>query len=279
MNTNAYDTEMPEGSAPDGVELAPENMQAEGESGQSLEEVLSQQGDTHAVEAATDESAAEPQGKDKTEPGWIKGRIEAGVRREAARIRAEVAAEIRAEYEQQLQPMREAILSRQADDLVASGKITDKALALEYLRMQQGMPAVQPEQPSAPPRNDKGQFAPRQPQQRQQENTAPDDTDTTQHAQMLFAQSKAILAAGGPDVMAAYRDNPEVRQRILNREWDFSDAAKYLRQQGEGNEAPPPIRTANGHGNTRKQIMDMSDDEFDRLNAQLGKGARVDLRK
>lgn len=274
MNNSAYDTEMHEGSALDGVELAPENALQDEPAGHSLEEVLAMQQDNAEQTKSTETAPVEPQGKEKSEPGWIKGRINEGVRKEVARIRGELEATLRAEYEQQLRPMREALLDRQADDLVASGKITDKAMALDYLRMQHGLPAVESAQSSEQPRNEKGQFVPRQPQQ----NTEP-DTETQQYGQMLFAQAKAIQAAGGPNVMAAYEKDAEIRQRILSREWDFSDVAQHLRQRDAGSSAPPPIRAANSQGPTSKQIMDMTDEEFDRLNAQLGKGARVDLRK
>lgn len=268
--TENHNAENFEGIALDGEALAPESiLQDEATTAPSLEEVLA---DSAAQEQAPEDTDKPAKGKEASEPGWIKGRIEAGIRKEAARIRAEVEEALRAEYEQQLRPLREAELDRQAEALVSNGQIADKALALEFLRLKQGLA---PDQPAPQqPRNEKGQFVAKE----DPPNTPPDD-DTQQYGAMLFAQAKAILAAGGPDVMAAFQEHPEIKQRVLSREWDFSDVARFLGQAASANDMPRPTRNTGTGGTVRKQILDMTDAEFDRLNEQLGKGTRVDMRK
>lgn len=227
------------------------------ESAPSLEDVLSAQDQTEQAE-----KTAEPTGKEKkSEPGWIRGRIDDAVRKATAQVRAEM----EAEYETKLAPFHEMMIAQEADKLVADGKIADRDLAIQFVRLQKGMPV--PEK-SEPPRNDKGQFAPK-------ETTSP-DPEIERHGEILFAQAKAIKAAGGPDVMAIYESNPEVKQRILSREWDFSDVAQAM----AGRQImPSPARSANALGVSRKQISDLTDAEFDALNDKLSSGLRVDLTK
>lgn len=272
---NYQNAETFEGIAMDGESLAPESiLQAEETTVPSLEDVLSAQPEAGVPDEPTDEGQAEPQSKEKSEPGWIKGRIEQGIKRGLSQVRAELEASIRQEYEAQLMPVREALLERQADDLVSSGKITDRDTALEFLRMKQGLPMTPPTQLQEQPRNDKGQFT-----AKAQTDPSSPDADTQRHGEMLFAQAKAIKAAGGPDVLQAYENNPDIKQRILSREWDFADVAQALTQASAGRGMPAPIRSPNVSGATRKSIMDLSDKEFDALNDNLGRGVRVDLTK
>lgn len=223
--------------------------------------------DSTAAEAAQPEQAA-PSAPPAKEPGWIKQRVESAVEKRLAQAVAEAEARIRSEYEQQMAPLRESIVEREANDLVASGQIKDKEMALSYARMKHGLPEtvaqkVPAERPAAAanqaqPRDGKGRFV-------------STDDSVNQRASTLAAQAKAIMAAGGPDVMQAYRDDPNVRDRILSGAADFADIATEMRS---GRSTPTPVRAANGQSVSTSSIGSMTDEQFDRLNALLRKGKR-----
>lgn len=230
-----------------------------------LSEILDQTVTDQAEEAqpaANQPTAAQPQ----KEPGWIKQRVESAVQKQLAQAVADAEARIRAEYEAQMQPLRDSIIEREAQDLVDSGQIKDKTMALSYARMKHGLPGdaaqnVPAQRPAeaasqAQPRDEKGRFT---------------SDSVNQRASMLAAQAKAIMAAGGPDVMKAYREDESVRNRILSGEADFADIAEQMRG---GRTAPTPVRAANGQSVETSSISSMTDAQFDQLNAMLRKGKR-----
>ena len=93
-------------------------------------------------------------------------------------------------------------------------------------------------------------------------------------AQELITQARTILAVAQADVMALYNTDPEVRTRILNGEWDFIDVWKQMKPV----QTPPvPVRSANG-GVGVMNIGGMNDQQFDKLNEMLKRGAKVDMR-
>lgn len=93
-------------------------------------------------------------------------------------------------------------------------------------------------------------------------------------AQELITQARTILAVTQTDVMALYNTDPEVRARILHGEWDFIDVWKQLKPV----QTPPvPVRSANG-GVGVMNIGGMNDQQFDKLNEMLKRGAKVDMR-
>jgi len=113
-------------------------------------------------------------------------------------------------------------------------------------------------QPAAQP-------APQQPEQ---------DVTLKLRAQELIAQARTIQAVTQTDVMALYNTDPEVRARILRGEWDFIDVWKQMQPA----QMPPvPVRTANG-GVGAMNIGGMNDQQFEKLNEMLKRGAKVDMR-
>jgi len=93
-------------------------------------------------------------------------------------------------------------------------------------------------------------------------------------AQELITQARTIQAVAQVDVMALYNTDPEVRARILRGEWDFVDVWKQLQPA----QMPPvPVRTANGGVGTMN-IGGMNDQQFEKLNEMLKRGAKVDMR-
>ena len=93
-------------------------------------------------------------------------------------------------------------------------------------------------------------------------------------AQELITQARTIQAVAQADVMALYNTDPEVRARILRGEWDFIDVWKQMQPA----QMPPvPVRTANGGVGTMN-IGGMNDQQFEKLNEMLKRGAKVDMR-
>ena len=93
-------------------------------------------------------------------------------------------------------------------------------------------------------------------------------------AQELIAQAHTIQAVAQVDVMALYNTDPEVRARILRGEWDFIDVWKQMKPVQQ---PPVPVRTANGGVGTMN-IGGMNDQQFEKLNEMLKRGAKVDMR-
>lgn len=199
------------------------------------------------------------QAEEPKEAGWIKTRIQKGVEKELAAVEAR----LRAEYEAQLAPMRDAYMQQQVDQLVSSGKITDRDMALEYLKLGGGKTTNQIQQATqSQPRDEFGRFTAQQP-------------EAQQRARDLYTQSQAIKRATGVDVMAIYNTDPEIRNRVLNGEMDFADVYETTKQPAP---PPSPVRSSNGAGTRNVSIGKMSDAEFDRLNAMMAKGAKIDVR-
>ena len=93
-------------------------------------------------------------------------------------------------------------------------------------------------------------------------------------AQELITQARTIQAVANTDVMALYNTDPEVRARILHGEWDFIDVWKQLQP---AQALPVPVRSANG-GAGVMNIGGMNEQQFDKLNEMLKRGAKVDMR-
>lgn len=221
------------------------------------------------TEGAEAQSAPQIQKAPEHEPGWIKARVDAAVRKQLAQAASDIEARVRQQMEAQYAPLRESLIEREADDLVASGKVTDKQMALDFVRMKRGNPTTTPA-PAAPaqqmqqPRDAQGRFV---------SPAAPAvDADTMSRANALAEQAKTIQAMGGPDVVTAWRNNAEVKRRVNTGEWDFTDVARYLSGEARRQETPGLVRSANGSGRPVSTILSMSDEEFKRLDAEISHG-------
>lgn len=192
-----------------------------------------------------------------SEPGWIKKRVGAAVDKA---IR-ETEARIRAEYDAKLAPLMERMLEQDAMELVRSGKVKDLETAKELVRYRQGQ--SQPEKETQP-RNDKGQFAPKN-----------DDTAIQTRIDMLQHQANKIMDQRKIDVLAEFNNNQEVKNKVISGDWDFYDVADYLTEKKAGRKAPSPMRSPNGASGAEKStIASMTDEQFERLNKRLEEGAR-----
>lgn len=256
---NTVENNLQEPMLDDAAFMEPD-VATETEPQQTLAEALSEP--TEPSQSTQQESAPPA----KSEPGWIRKRIDDGVRKATAGLEQR----IRAEYEAQLAPLREAALDRQADQLVAEGKITDKATALEYLRLKGGLPAAPQPETTAPAvqRDARGRFA------KAPETPVPSDVEV--RGQQLWNEAQTIKAITGVDVMAIYNANEEAKSKILSGEWNFTDV--YNAHKGTAQaprSTPPPAVRSGGYRLGRMSVADMSDAQFDRLNRMLESGASI----
>jgi len=234
-------------------------VEEQDESEESLESFVGDE-EQPAEETPTDE----PQSA--SEPGWIKKRVNKAVEKAVA----ETEARMRAEFDRQMAPIREKMLNDEARELVRSGEFKSLDRAKEYLQLKNGMPVSAPTEPKqeSRPRQSNGQFAPRE------------DPATTARIDMLKHQADRIRAAKGPDVIAEFNGNQEIKQKVIAGEMDFYDVADYLKNQKPSRKPPAPMRSPNGaSGNNQPNAIDtMSDEQFERMEKRIREGARIRLK-
>ena len=225
-------------------------------------------------EEDTQEEEEEPQGTSgkRSEPGYVRKRVDEAVQKARADERQKARAEYDAEFDQRVEeqlnkrmaPVLERLVEMDAKELVASGAVKDIETARELARYRQGMKSA-PVADKEQQRNEKGQFT----------SSTTDDPATTARINMLKHQANAIKARGGPDVIAEFQNNPRVKQKVINGEMDFYDVAESLKTPKK--RPPAPMRSPNGATNTKdiNPIMDMSDKEFAALEKRVQGGARI----
>ena len=243
------------------------NEQAEDE---LLDEVVEEETDDESVdletaltEGADDQSDKTPdqsQGT-RTEPGYVKSRIDKAV----AKAIAETEARMQAKFEQQMAPYKEQLINAEAQELVSSGKVKDLETAKELVRFRQGQPQPQKQEQ---PRNTQGQFT-----QRQSES----DAGTSARIDMLKHQADRIKEQRGIDVIAEFQKNEDAKQKIVSGEWDFYDLAEEMSKPKK--KTPAPMRSSNGaNGIQATAIWNMTDEQFDKLDQRIHEGARYRLK-
>ena len=199
------------------------------------------------------------------EPGWYAKR--------RAKDRADWEAENNAKMApvlSQLAQLQEYRIGVEADKLVASGKIADRDMAMDYLRSKEGIPA-----PAAttPPRDERGRFT-------TQPHTAPEiPSDVQQRANELYAQAKTLQKFSGVDVLGIYRANPEYAERVNSGEWDMADVLKASQNNtAQPASAPSPVRTPNTGGIGSANFRNMTAEQFNKVNEALSRGGKIDMR-
>ena len=205
-----------------------------------------------------DQQQSETGTGEQKEPGYVRRRIEKAVQK--------VKEQMQAEFDAQMAPLREHMINLQAQELVDSGKVKDLDTARELVRYRQGQPqsAPAPEQP----RNDQGQFTKR-------EEPAGDPV-TAKHIEMLQHQADQIRAEGGPNVIAEFRNNKNIQQKVMAGEMDFYDVAREMRG---ARKAPPPVRTPNGaSGSDKTMISNMTKEQFARFEKRIDEGVRYSVK-
>ena len=249
-----------------------ENEETEVEADDTLQEDLVEEPDEsepldsvmEEEEAPAEEPEEEPEPKGTTEPGWIKKRVEKAV----AKAVAQTEARMQAMFDQQMAPIRERMIEDEAQELVRSRKVADIETARELVRFRQGQaPAAERRQEQ--PRSENGQFVSRE----QEIRTA----KTEARIDELKKQADRIRARGGPDVIAEFNNNPEVKDAVIAGEMDFYQVAEQM--QAKPKKKPPaPMRSPNGaSGSEKSTIASMSDEQFDKLEKKIKGGARYQI--
>lgn len=216
---------------------------------------------------AGDEGGAENPPAEETppanEPGWIKKRVEKAVNKA---VTAALARQ-QAEFERQMAPLRERALNDEARELVRQGEFKSLDRAKEYLQLKQGMPVAAPEPQAQPqPRNNQGQFAPK------------DDPVISARIDLLAHQADRIKASRGIDVMAEFNSNAEIKSKVLSGEMDFYEVAEQMDERPR-RKPPAPTRSPNGASGKNPNAIDtMSDEMFDRMEKRIKEGARYTLK-
>ena len=229
------------------------------EPSESLDSLLGdEEGDDGDDEETKDEKQGQKRGT-RSEPGYVQGRIAKAVQKAVA----ETEARLTAQFEKQLAPFREQVLNAEAQELVRSGKVKDLETAKELVRYRQGQPQ-EPKQ-AAQPRH-----------AQEQEQESPEDRAKFN---MLTHQADRIRDNGGPDVIAAFKKDKEIQRKVVTGEWDFYDVAEHLNKTGQKRRAPAPMRSPNGASGMNPNAIDtMSDEQFERMEKNIKKGARYTLR-
>ena len=201
-----------------------ENMEVQDESFESedlLMEGLTEEPQDDSLdledEFETEQQQPSQQGttEQRQEPGYVRRRIDEAVTAATKSMQEELSA-LRA----QLEPLRQYQMDMEAQELVRSGKVKDLETAKELVRYRQGQP--QTPKAESQPRNDKGQFT------SQQDDTPSPETQA--RIDMLQHQVNRIKERGGPDVTEEFRNNPEVREKIISGEMDFYDVAEQMQR-------------------------------------------------
>lgn len=232
-----------------------------------------QQDNTQPISTFMNDQKAQAQTEAQApkEPGWIKQRVSAAVDKAVAEAEARVAAR----YEAMLAPMRESLMDREAQELVASGEFKTLERAKEYVRLKNGIPVTQDgvkTEPSAPARDAQGRFTKAEPPEKS------NDPVTQARADLLARQAQKIMNAQGVDVMSAFKNDPNIQAKVLSGEWDFYDVAQEMTSRA-GGRAPAPVYSPNGMGSPAGlSVASMTDEQFERLNQSLASGRRYDMR-
>ena len=226
--------------------------------------------DVIGVEAGKQEQVQPPapEAIPDQEPGWYAKR--------RAKDRADWEAENNAKMApvlSQLAQLQEYRIGIEADKLVASGKISDRDMAIDYLRSKEGMLAPTPAA-TTPPRDERGRFT--------STNTPAPQTEVPNDVQVraneLYAQAKTLQKASGVDVLGVYRSNPAFAEKVNSGEWDMVDVLKAAQSASEqAMRAPAPVRASNGNGIGSANFMNMSSEAFAKVNEELRKGGRINM--
>lgn len=225
--------------------------------------------DVIGVEAGKQEPVQNDNAIPQQEPGWYADRRA----KDRAKWEAEHQAEM-ATIRAQMAQLQEYRIGVEADKLIASGKISDRDMAIEYLRNKEGLPAQTPAA-NAPARDERGRFV--------SNNPAPTEipSDVQQRANELYAQAKTLQKFSGVDVLGIYRANPEYMERVNSGEWDMADVLKASQSNAapaQPEYVPAPVRSSNGNGIGSASFRNMTAEQFSKVNEALSRGGKIDMR-
>lgn len=269
-NTGTVDNEILESGQVDAVQ-ASETMDAD-----ALSEALGIQetSDAAAAESGNEESSHTSEDRQSKEPNKaLRGRMKEYERRGYNRAMQESEAKWAAErqkYEERLAHYANLELEEEAKAFAEENGIPEK-FAKEYIAMKKGMQISQDETPvKTQSRAENGQFA-----------SAANDVQS--RALSLMAQAEAYEKISGgeilrDDILDAFQNNSDVRNKVASGDWDFTDVGQYL-QKSTGKNAPMAIRNPNGGELKPATFSKMSDADFLKFNEKLKHGAVFDARR
>lgn len=231
------------------------------------------------IQAISDFLGEQPEGGETTPQdgaqeekvsGGIKGRLLAENKKGYERGKQEAEAawqQEKAQYEARIQKLQELEIKEKATELAAKEKIS-LGLAERIIRAEAGLPKPpeqQEMQQQAQPRDAQGRFVSR-------------ETDWNAYAQTLLEQAKHIKDLTGLDVMDVYNKDDDVKRRVSSKEIDFYGIAQEL-QQKQTRRMPPVVRSSNGQTGRAHGIASLSDEQLDKLDAELERGVVYDMRR
>lgn len=268
--TNAEVTESSAESAQDGIEqaqseestvMALSSLVGESEEGEQPQDADQQ---TEEVEAP------------KAVSGGIKGRLLESEKKGYNKGREAAMAEwntekskMQADYEAAMQELNEYKVEKMAAK-IAKDEGCSMALATRLARMELGLPAQVADGTAQARDPATGRFTAAPKEQPTQ--------DANARAQELFTQAQTIKRATGFDAMALFQSDPEVQKAVLSGQKDFADIAKEYGQK-QTKRTPSPIRSSGDGKVVARSFKDMTDAQFDEIQAKLQQGYAIDLRK
>ena len=263
-NNYTVDDAMMESALDDAVQ-APENDGAE-----SLSEALGQIAPGTDVEAGQQEGEDQlDEPKDKGLRGRMKQFEQRGYKRGAQEAESKWAEE-RKGYQEKLAKYEQMELEAEAREFAKKNKIPED-IALDYMRMKKGLPA------SEQPRDEAGRFAaPAQPQ------GDAEDGGVQARARALMTQAEAYEKISDGTVtkdaiLEAFQDDPEMHQKVVSGEWDFTDIGRAL--SGGQKRAPKVSRSASNGKINNSTFLGMSADEFAMFDERIRQGVSYDTRR
>ena len=270
-----------------------------GDGSQSLTDILesSDAADEEHNDAGTERDGTTVGRKDRAS----EGRYKEAERRAFDRAYQKLSTEFEAKLNDRLAPLMQAHFETTAREIAAAENVSiDVARELAQFRAsnatrgidqqgqgrvaRRGATAAQGEalaQPNtaAPERDARGRFVPAQA-----------DPGLSARTAQLREQAAEIQRDFGLDMVALFRDDPEIRTNVSAGRWDFFRAlAAYDRRQskqGQGratqgtdlaHDDPPVIRSSN-YSDSTVSVANMSDDDLDKvlLAVKRGKTVRFD---
>lgn len=205
------------------------------------------------------------------EPGYVKKRLDKQAQQYNAQIEELTAKNT--QMEEQIARLSEYYYQAQADELVKSGKIRDREMALAYVKSQAG---IMPEQKAQQNRDENGRFTSRE---------ATEDASVAEQANKLYNQAMTVKNVTGVDVMELYNNDPAIQENVLSGKWDFEDVYRFAGRNNEENSlftqkrTPSAVRSSNGVDVNSISVRRMSESEYRKLDDFLAKGGKVDMRR
>ena len=177
----------------------------------------------------------------------------------------------------ELDGLREYVINDQADKLVASGKVSDKEIALELIRNRHGQPMKAEAAPTTTerPRDAQGRFVSSNNTNTPTNSPAVPDS-IQQRANELYSQAQTLQKFSGVDVLSIYRSNPEYAEKVNSGDWDMADVLTAYNNGGR-HSAPTPVRNANVGGIKPVDFRNMTAEQFAKVNAALERGGKYNL--